>query len=168
MLPLGKSSQCSTTGVTKVVVCAILSVGMFYLTTHSTHFILRLYGVGHMVHSDSEREETRCRHMGYSFRLAARVVLYALSHRQDSTYHGLCLIYPLFDISKLNKDNAISTYKHGKITYYNHREATLTDYTKNNYISKVISINFQKTYGQNLERLTITYPLKLDAGITYS
>ena len=28
-----------------------------YLTTHSTHFILRLYGVGHMVkdHSDSER-----------------------------------------------------------------------------------------------------------------
>ena len=30
---------------------------MFYLTTHSPHFILRLYGVGHMVkdHSDSER-----------------------------------------------------------------------------------------------------------------
>ena len=30
---------------------------MFYLTTHSAHFILRLYGVGHMVknHSDSER-----------------------------------------------------------------------------------------------------------------
>ena len=30
---------------------------MFYLMTNSTHFILRLYGVGHMVkdHSDSER-----------------------------------------------------------------------------------------------------------------
>ena len=30
---------------------------MFYLTTHSIHFNLRLYGVGHMVkdHSDSER-----------------------------------------------------------------------------------------------------------------
>ena len=30
---------------------------IFNLTTHSTHFILRLYGVGHMVkdHSDSER-----------------------------------------------------------------------------------------------------------------
>ena len=32
---------------------------MFYLTTHSTHFILRLYGVGHNImvedHSDSER-----------------------------------------------------------------------------------------------------------------
>ena len=36
------------------------------------------------------REETRCRHMGYSFRLAARVLLYASSHRQDSSYHGLC------------------------------------------------------------------------------
>ena len=32
---------------------------MFYLTTHSTHFYLRLYGVGHMVkyHLDSERRE---------------------------------------------------------------------------------------------------------------
>ena len=28
--------------------------------------------------------------MGYSFRLAARVLLYAPSHRQDSTYHSLC------------------------------------------------------------------------------
>ena len=30
---------------------------MFYLMTHSTHFIIWLYGVGHMVkdHSDSER-----------------------------------------------------------------------------------------------------------------
>ena len=64
---------------------------MSYLTTHSTHFILRLYGIGHMVkdNSDSERGN-RCRHMGYSFRLAARVLLYAPSHRQDSTYHGLC------------------------------------------------------------------------------
>ena len=28
--------------------------------------------------------------MGYSFRLTTRVLLYAPSHRQDSTYHGLC------------------------------------------------------------------------------
>ena len=28
-------------------------------------------------------------HMGYSFRLAARVLLYASSHRQDNTYHDL-------------------------------------------------------------------------------
>ena len=85
---------------------------MFYLTTHSTHFIyerernvlfndalntfyLRLCGVRHTVknHSDweREREETRCRHMSYSFRLTARVILNAPSHRQDSTYHGLLL-----------------------------------------------------------------------------
>ena len=32
-------------------------------------FYLQLYGVKHMVkdHSDSEREETCCHHMGYSF-----------------------------------------------------------------------------------------------------
>ena len=28
--------------------------------------------------------------MGYSFRLTARVLLYAPSHRQDSSYHGHC------------------------------------------------------------------------------
>ena len=50
---------------------------MFYLTTHSTHFIY-----GYMA-SDIwlrtiliVRKETRCRHMGYSFRLTARVLLY--------------------------------------------------------------------------------------------
>ena len=53
-------------------------------------FYLRLYGVRQMVKdiSDSEREETRCRHMGYSFRLIARVILYAPSHSQANTYHG--------------------------------------------------------------------------------
>ena len=64
---------------------------VFYLTTHSTHFIY-----GYMASDIWLRtiliviEETRCRHIGYSFRLAARVLLYAPSHRQDSTYHGLC------------------------------------------------------------------------------
>ena len=29
-------------------------------------------------------------HIGYSFRLTARILLYASSHRQDSTYHGFC------------------------------------------------------------------------------
>ena len=38
------------------------------------------------------RKETSCRHIGYSFRLAAKVLLYAPSHRQDITYHGLCYI----------------------------------------------------------------------------
>ena len=64
---------------------------MFYLTTHSTHFIY-----GYMA-SDIwlrtiliVRRETRCRHIGYSYRLTASVLLYAPSHRQDNTYHGLC------------------------------------------------------------------------------
>ena len=64
---------------------------MFYLTTHSTHFIY-----GYMT-SDIwlrailiVRKETRCRYIGYSYRLTARVLLYAPSHRQDNTYHSLC------------------------------------------------------------------------------
>ena len=42
-------------------------------------------------HPDSERGNLWC-HMGYSFRLAARVLLYAHFHRQDSTYHSICYI----------------------------------------------------------------------------
>ena len=30
--------------------------------------------------------------MGYSFRLAARILLYAKTHRQDNTYYDLCYI----------------------------------------------------------------------------
>ena len=63
---------------------------MFYLTTHSTHFIY-----GYMA-SDIwlrtiliVRKETRCRHIGYYYRLTATVLLYAPSHRQDNAYHGL-------------------------------------------------------------------------------
>ena len=36
------------------------------------------------------RKETHCHRIGYSFRLTARVLLYAPSHREDNTYHGLC------------------------------------------------------------------------------
>ena len=64
---------------------------MFYLTTHSTIFFN-----GYMA-SDIwlrtiliVRKETHCHHIGYSFRLTARVLLYAPSHRQDNTYHGIC------------------------------------------------------------------------------
>ena len=64
---------------------------MFYLTTYSTHFIY-----GYMA-SDIwlrtiliVKKETRCCHIGYSFRLTARVLLYAPSHRQENTYHSLC------------------------------------------------------------------------------
>ena len=54
-------------------------------------FYLQLYGIRHMVkdHPDNERGNPLPPH-GLHFRLAARVILYAPSHRQDSTYHGLC------------------------------------------------------------------------------
>ena len=90
---------------------------MFYLTTHSTHFIYGymasdIWKEGRKCFTERRtqhilftvmwrqtygkrtlqmaREETRCRHMGYTFRLAAMFLLFASSHRQDSTYHGLC------------------------------------------------------------------------------
>ena len=64
---------------------------MFYLTTHSTHFIYGYMALDIWLRTTQiVREETRCRHMSYSFRLAARVLLYASSHRQDSTYHSFC------------------------------------------------------------------------------
>ena len=63
---------------------------MFYLTTHPTHFIYG-YMASDMVRTILiVRKETRCRHIGYCYRLTARVLLYAPSHRQDNTYHGLC------------------------------------------------------------------------------
>ena len=64
---------------------------MFYLMMHSTHFIYGYMASDIWLRTTQiVRKETRCRHMGYSFRLAARVLLYAISHRQDDTYHGLC------------------------------------------------------------------------------
>ena len=59
---------------------------MFYLTTHSTHFI---YGYMVKDHSDSEKGNPLPPHR-LLYRLTARVLLYAPSHRQDSTYHSLC------------------------------------------------------------------------------
>ena len=55
---------------------------MFYLTTHSTHFIYG-YIASDIWQSTTQmvREETCYGHMGYSFRSTARVLLYARSHR---------------------------------------------------------------------------------------
>ena len=64
---------------------------MFYLTTHSTHFIYSYMASDIWLRTILiVRKETCCRHIGYYFRLTARVLLYAPSHRQDSTYHSLC------------------------------------------------------------------------------
>ena len=79
------------TGLFYTLKCVQREREMFYLTTHLTHFIY-----GYMA-SDIwlrtiliVRKETRCRHICYSYRLTARVLLYAPFHRQDNTYHGLC------------------------------------------------------------------------------
>ena len=63
----------------------------FYLTTHSTHFIYSYMASDIWLRTILiVRKESRCRHIGYSYRLTARVLLYAPSHRQDNTYHGFC------------------------------------------------------------------------------
>ena len=63
----------------------------FILTMHSTHFIYG-YMASHIWLRTIliVRKETCCHHIGYSYRLTARVLLYAPSHREDSTYHSLC------------------------------------------------------------------------------
>ena len=64
---------------------------MFYLTTHSTHFIYSYMASDIWLRTILiVRHDTRCRHIGYSFWLTVRVLLYAPFHRQNSTYHGLC------------------------------------------------------------------------------
>ena len=70
-----------------VFVCLLL---LFPDDTLNT-FYLRLYGVGHMVkdHPDSERGNPLPPH-GLLFPINSKVFSYAPSHRQDSTYHGLC------------------------------------------------------------------------------
>ena len=88
---------------------------LFYLMTHSTHFIY-----GYMA-SDIwlrtiliVRKETRCCHIGYSLQLTARVLLYAPSNRQDSTYHCLCYTSRGAQVRTRKKymDNLYSKLKH--------------------------------------------------------
>ena len=61
---------------------------------YSTHFIYGYIASGIMAndHSGSERGNP-LRHIGYSFRLAERVLLYTSSRRQDNTYHSPCYYY---------------------------------------------------------------------------
>ena len=71
---------------------------MFYLTTHSTHFIY-----GYMA-SDIwlrtiliARKETRCRHTDYSYQLKARVLLYAPSYNTDRITHTKAFVTPVVE-----------------------------------------------------------------------
>ena len=73
-----------------VVVAVVRKEGNVLFNDALNTFYLRLYGVRHMVkdHSDSEKGNPLLPHR-LLFPLAARVLIYASSHRQDSTYHGL-------------------------------------------------------------------------------
>ena len=74
---------------------------MVYLTTHTTHFILRLYGVEHMVkdHSDNERGNPLLPH-GILFPINSKGSFYmhhpskgsfmCIILQMGNTYHGLC------------------------------------------------------------------------------
>ena len=64
--------------------------GNDFLTMHSTHFIYG-YMASDMVkdHSDSEKGSPLPPHR-LLFPINSKFFLYAPSHRQDSTYHGLC------------------------------------------------------------------------------
>ena len=69
---------------------------MFYLTTHSTHFIYSYIASDIWLRTILIVRKVTCfRHIGYSYRLTARVLLYAPSHRQDNTYH--CFVTPVVE-----------------------------------------------------------------------
>ena len=60
-------------------------------TYQSTHFIYGYMASDIWLRTiQIVKKETHCCHIGYSYRLTARVLLYAPSHRQDNRYHGLC------------------------------------------------------------------------------
>ena len=70
---------------------------MFYLTTHSTHFIY-----GYMA-SDIwlrtiliVRKETHCRHIGYSYRLTAKGFFY-MHHPTDRIAHTMAFDTPVVE-----------------------------------------------------------------------
>ena len=52
---------------------------------------LQLYGIRHGEGLLRQWEETRCLHMGYSFRLTARLLSYAPSHWHDSIYQAFVM-----------------------------------------------------------------------------
>ena len=61
--------------------------------------------------------------MGYSFRLAARVLLYAPSYRQDNTYHGLC--YTSHGALAGTRNSSMGLPDEGLIRWPIHYERTL-------------------------------------------
>ena len=88
----GRSSEVERSLMVRWVIGSIFhGVEPLSYFSHSTHFIYRYMASDIWLRTILiVRKETRCRHIGYSYRLTARVLLYAPSHRQDNTYHSLC------------------------------------------------------------------------------
>ena len=59
---------------------------MFYLMTHSTHFI---YNIKHQTYCSKRGNLLPLLHR-LLFSISSKIPLYAPSHRQDSTYNDLC------------------------------------------------------------------------------
>ena len=81
----GQGNKCI---ILRYAVCILFMEGNVLFNNALNTFYLRLYGVRYMVkdHSDSERGNPLPPHR----LLAARVIWYASSHRQDNTYLSLC------------------------------------------------------------------------------
>ena len=69
---------------------------MFYLTTHSTHFTYRYMASNIWLKTILiVRKETRCRHIGYSFRLTASV--FYMHHPSNRIAHTTAFVTPVVE-----------------------------------------------------------------------
>ena len=69
---------------------------MFYLTTQSTHFIYGYMASDIWLRTiQIVRKETCCRHIGYSFRLTARVLF--MHHPTDRIAHTMAFVTPVVE-----------------------------------------------------------------------
>ena len=64
--------------------------------------------------------------MGYSFRLAAMVLLYAPSQRQDNTYHSVC--YTSFEALVGTRNIILSTKRNRSDDPLHHERTLLLNY----------------------------------------
>ena len=92
---------------------------MFYLTTHSTHFIYYQMGIRHVVKDHGTQEIHCCHNVGYSFRLAARDFKYTPSHRRQYIQQPL-----LHQLWRTTSWNEIAQWVHheGSIWWPSHHE----------------------------------------------
>ena len=72
---------------TKAFATPVVKEGNVLFNDTLNTFYLQLYGVLHMVKENSEREETCCRHICYSFRIVARVILLYASSPDRKTHN---------------------------------------------------------------------------------